>query len=189
MQRKLYPLTGGGLRLELIVTIRVLRSTWLAKYSFDLEPVSVERIDVLESKLRDQQDELEKLRGEMRDGIASSVVQLKTTQKNNDSVMQWEATTGVEFVSNGVDGVVKAQRGGTYIILVTVASVPGSNTFVQLLKNKTSIQAACPGYAQGYRSSVSLNTVAQLDKDDELMVTCQCSLADSSYLSIVRLGN
>ncbi|EGZ06200.1 hypothetical protein PHYSODRAFT_445826, partial [Phytophthora sojae] len=32
VQRKLYPLTGGGLRLELIVTIRVLRSTWLAKY-------------------------------------------------------------------------------------------------------------------------------------------------------------
>ncbi|KAG2775753.1 hypothetical protein Pcac1_g13628 [Phytophthora cactorum] len=59
--RKLYALKGGALRLELAVTIRVLRSTWVAKYVFDLDSVSVERIDVLESKLRDQQHELEKL--------------------------------------------------------------------------------------------------------------------------------
>ncbi|KAK1937081.1 hypothetical protein P3T76_009859 [Phytophthora citrophthora] len=30
----------------------------MAKYAFELEPVSVERIDVLESKLRDLQDKL-----------------------------------------------------------------------------------------------------------------------------------
>ncbi|KAG3090636.1 hypothetical protein PI125_g17640 [Phytophthora idaei] len=53
-KRKLNALKGGALRLEMAVTIRVLRSTWVAKYVFDLDSVSVERIDVLESKLRDQ---------------------------------------------------------------------------------------------------------------------------------------
>ncbi|KAG1704907.1 hypothetical protein DVH05_004935 [Phytophthora capsici] len=56
-------LKDGILRLELVMSIRFIRSSWDAKYVFDLGPVSVERIDILESKLRDYRDELEKLCG------------------------------------------------------------------------------------------------------------------------------
>ncbi|KAG7389155.1 hypothetical protein PHYPSEUDO_010957 [Phytophthora pseudosyringae] len=52
----------GGFRLELAVKIQVLRKSRIATYTFDLETISVERIDVLESKLRDLQDEVEVLR-------------------------------------------------------------------------------------------------------------------------------
>ncbi|CAH0478036.1 unnamed protein product [Peronospora belbahrii] len=67
VHRKLFPIQGGGVRLELGVAVRVLRATRLVTYTFDLDPVSVERLDILESKLRDQQEELEKLRGEVQD--------------------------------------------------------------------------------------------------------------------------
>ncbi|CEG49152.1 uncharacterized protein PHALS_06931 [Plasmopara halstedii] len=54
VNRCLVALAEGALRLELVVTIRVLRSAWKTKYTFDLDPVAVNQIDVLESKLRDQ---------------------------------------------------------------------------------------------------------------------------------------
>ncbi|KAG6608710.1 tumor necrosis factor-like domain [Phytophthora cinnamomi] len=189
VQRKLSAQTVGALRLELVVTIRVLRATWLAKYTFDLDPVSVERIDILESKLRDQQDELEKLRGEIRGGFSTLFVHSKASQKTENSTLKWEKITSTAIVATGLDGVVKVQRGGTYIIFVNVSSKPGINTPVHLLKNKSCVQVAYPGYASGYINSVSLNAVEQLEKNDELTVTCPSTMADTSYLSIARMGD
>ncbi|KAE8989411.1 hypothetical protein PF011_g18787 [Phytophthora fragariae] len=123
VQRKLHALDGGALRLEFAVKIRVLRSTWEAKYTFDLDSVSVERIDILGSKLRDQQEDLEKLRGEIRDDSLPSFAHLQTSRKTSNSTVNWEAISSVDFVSTGIDGVVKAQRGGSYIILVTVTNM------------------------------------------------------------------
>ncbi|KAE9089372.1 hypothetical protein PF010_g19020 [Phytophthora fragariae] len=189
VQRKLHALDGGALRLEFAVKIRVLRSTWEAKYTFDLDSVSVERIDILGSKLRDQQEELEKLRGEIRDDSLPSFAHLQTSRKTSNSTVNWEAISSVDFVSTGIDGVVKAQRGGSYIILVTVTVGPGTSTPVYLLKNNTSIQVAYPGYSQGYFCSTSLSTIELLEKNDELTVTCSCNLAGTSYLCIGRVGN
>ncbi|KAG6594075.1 tumor necrosis factor-like domain [Phytophthora cinnamomi] len=189
VQRKLSAQTVGALRLELVVTIRVLRATWLAKYTFDLDPVSVERIDILESKLRDQQDELEKLRGEIRGGFSTLFVHSKASQKAENSTLKWEKITSTAIVATGLDGVVKAQRGGTYIIFVNVSSKPGTNTPVHLLKNKSCVQVAYPGYASGYINSVSLNAIEQLEMNDELTVTCPSTMADTSYLSIARMGD
>ncbi|KAF4128363.1 hypothetical protein GN958_ATG22441, partial [Phytophthora infestans] len=63
VRRNLYLFRGGVVRLELAVTIRNLYSTKTTKYVFHLEPVPEERIYILESKVRDLQDEVEKLRG------------------------------------------------------------------------------------------------------------------------------
>ncbi|KAG6949196.1 hypothetical protein JG687_00015028, partial [Phytophthora cactorum] len=109
--RKLYALKGGALRLELAVTIRVLRSTWVAKYVFDLDSVSVERIDVLESKLRDQQHELEKLRGELKTGDAFPFIKLAVFTKHGSSILCWEPVPSGEFMSTRLDGKIKARRG------------------------------------------------------------------------------
>ncbi|OWY93751.1 hypothetical protein PHMEG_00036734 [Phytophthora megakarya] len=51
--RQLRFLPGNSLRLEFVMNVHIMHSTLVAIYTFDLEPVSVERIDVLESKLRD----------------------------------------------------------------------------------------------------------------------------------------
>ncbi|KAL4146641.1 hypothetical protein PRNP1_012505 [Phytophthora ramorum] len=186
VQRKLIPLKGGALRLVLAVTIRVLRSNWVAKYTFDLDPVSVERIDVLESKLRDVQDELEKLRG----GQAPPYVKLTATKKHGSAIVCWSSVKSDEVVSTGLDGVVKVLYEGVYSIGATVTTTTsGYNQSVQLLNNGKTIQAACPPYAQGYNSSTRLCAIERLEKKDVLTVSSLCGLADTSYLSIVRLGN
>lgn len=61
-QRKLSTLKGGKLQLDMSIKLRLLQSARDVKYIFKLEPVAVERIDILESKLKDQQEQLEKLR-------------------------------------------------------------------------------------------------------------------------------
>uniref|UniRef100_A0AAV1TBP8 Uncharacterized protein n=1 Tax=Peronospora matthiolae TaxID=2874970 RepID=A0AAV1TBP8_9STRA len=65
VQRTLEVLSGGACQLVVSVTVRILRSVRVAKYTFVLEPVSVERIDVLESKMRDQQEELVRLQNNL----------------------------------------------------------------------------------------------------------------------------
>ncbi|KAG6959347.1 hypothetical protein JG687_00008850, partial [Phytophthora cactorum] len=65
-------------QLQLAVKVQVLQKSRVATYTFHLEPLSVERIDVLESKLRDLQDEVAILRSK---GTEASSLQNSTIQK------------------------------------------------------------------------------------------------------------
>ncbi|CAH0475126.1 unnamed protein product [Peronospora belbahrii] len=62
VKRALTELTGDTIRLQLTLTISFLRSP---KYTFNLDPVSLTQVDVLESKMRDQNDELVRLRDQL----------------------------------------------------------------------------------------------------------------------------
>ncbi|KAG6943753.1 hypothetical protein JG688_00017451, partial [Phytophthora aleatoria] len=61
LQRELTTGGSGILKLKLLLKLRVLDSAWEAKFEFLLDPVSVERIDIVEAKLRDQEEELMKI--------------------------------------------------------------------------------------------------------------------------------
>lgn len=50
IRRSLTPLGDDALQLELTVKIRVFRSAWNAKYAFRLEPLSLDRVGILEAK-------------------------------------------------------------------------------------------------------------------------------------------
>ncbi|OWZ14712.1 hypothetical protein PHMEG_00011767 [Phytophthora megakarya] len=58
IRRKLTPLEDDIFQLELFVKIRIFQSAWTAKYMFEMEPVVLDRVDILEAKLRDVEDEL-----------------------------------------------------------------------------------------------------------------------------------
>ncbi|CAH0475132.1 unnamed protein product [Peronospora belbahrii] len=187
VHRKLFPIQGGGVRLELGVAVRVLRATRLVTYTFDLDPVSVERLDILESKLRDQQEELEKLRGEVQDCGAPLYVKLTASKMSGSSIL-WDAIESDLLISTGLDGKIKMLRGGVYSIAVVVNAVPNNYNYkVELLKNAASMQAANTGYSQGCGCSTTLYTIEHLQTNDELTTTCEGNLHSVSYLSIVRL--
>ncbi|KAE8995505.1 hypothetical protein PR001_g19098 [Phytophthora rubi] len=191
-QRKLYTLNGGSRRLELAVKIRVLRSTWMAKYTFDLDPVSVERIDILESKLHDQQDEVEKLRSDLLNGPSPQHVQLEASTKDAQLRLLWKSIDSVGFVVNGSDGVVKVCDSGLYTMSAIINSAPGSFQHkAQLLVNGKSVQSVycnC-SYTGGNQKTTSLSFTTALSEGDEVAVQCDSNLFDTSYLSIVRVGN
>ncbi|CEG49153.1 uncharacterized protein PHALS_06932 [Plasmopara halstedii] len=151
-KRSLVALALGSFRLELDLTIHVFRSTWKAKYTFDIDPVSVNQIDLLESNLRDQQDEIEKL----KIGENPSYIKLTTTTKQSNSILCWNHAHSTEFESNGLDGAIKIRRKGVYIIRAIVNAVSGANLRIQLMKNKSFIQAVTTGYYSGLGGSTGV---------------------------------
>ncbi|KAE8995502.1 hypothetical protein PR001_g19101 [Phytophthora rubi] len=189
MQRKLTTLNGGSIRLELALPVRALRSVWLAEYKFDLEPVSVERIDILESKLRDQEEKLEKLQIHGTSGQNAAFVQLVASKKDDKSRLRWNKFESDDFSVNGNDGVVKVLQPGIYTIGGIVTSAPEKGCSVQLTKNGISLQVACSGFTKGSPWSTPLYSVTRLEKNDKLMVTCSSKPSSISYLSVVRLSD
>ncbi|KAF1785031.1 hypothetical protein GQ600_8178 [Phytophthora cactorum] len=121
VQRKLTVREGGALQLELLANIRFQKSTWTMAYTFDLDPVSAERIEELESKLRDQQnevtrmsrvesklqEELTRLKTELEAAQVVSFIQLEATGANGLSWLCWEGTESDDFKVTGANSVVK----------------------------------------------------------------------------------
>lgn len=70
------PIKGDTFRLEIAVKIQVLRKSRVMTYAFVLEPITVERIDVLESKMQDMKREMDTLRldGETKSATFQSEV-------------------------------------------------------------------------------------------------------------------
>ncbi|EGZ06198.1 hypothetical protein PHYSODRAFT_307220 [Phytophthora sojae] len=101
------------------ITIRVLFAT-------------SERNDHLESKVQDQQDELEMLRGEIRRLQAPPLTQFKVYKTSSQSNLGWDKEV---IASTGLDGVVKVLRTGVYNIAVNVSTLGADNTLVMLVKN------------------------------------------------------
>ncbi|KAE9317873.1 hypothetical protein PF008_g18634 [Phytophthora fragariae] len=82
------PIKGDTFRLEIAVTIQVLRKSGVMTYAFVLEPITVERIDVLESKMQDMQREMNKLRldGETKSAtFQSEVREVKKLQQESEA--------------------------------------------------------------------------------------------------------
>ncbi|CEG42932.1 uncharacterized protein PHALS_13166 [Plasmopara halstedii] len=184
VNRYLVTLAEGALRLELVVTIRVLRSTWKAKYTFDLDPVAVKQIDMLESKLRDQQDEIEKLKNLLKTGNNLSFVKLTTSTQQNNSLINWNSAQSIDLISNGCDGKIKILRSGVYMIGAIING--SSETEIQLKRNDEIIQEAS---SSGYGGSVAVNTIEQLKTNDKLSFSCGLNHVGTSYLTIARLGS
>ncbi|OWZ05774.1 hypothetical protein PHMEG_00022066 [Phytophthora megakarya] len=190
VQRKLTSLKGDALRLRLrlglAMSIRFLQSSWVAKYSFDLDPVSVDRIDILESKLRDQREELEQLREKVDDGTAAFIM-LDASRQSNQFLL-WKIVESADFNVNGEDGVVKFTHPGYYRVGITVNCAPGGyNQLIELLKNGACIQSSYCGYVGGNTNSVSLDAIIHVENEDYLSVRCPCSISGTSYMTLQLL--
>ncbi|EGZ06262.1 hypothetical protein PHYSODRAFT_566045 [Phytophthora sojae] len=189
---------GDTFRLEIAVAIQVLRKSRVMSYAFVLEPISVERIDVLESRMRDMQGEMDKLRLE---GDTKSAT-LQTEIRNEQETVVFAQSVGTSRVGDiirwnsssptsvfGDDGSIRMPLPGLYQILTVVnhqANRPAEA--IQLMKGSACIQVACSGYAQGNLCSTSLMCVTRIDKNDQLTVKCPTEVVSSSAITLIRLG-
>ncbi|KAG7381846.1 hypothetical protein PHYBOEH_010732 [Phytophthora boehmeriae] len=208
-RRELTEIEGEALQLTLTVKIGMFSLAWEAKYSFVLEPVSVERIEMLEAKL----GELEKITG-VRNGDADDeddedfvdegsgdsdddgdddddngeprFIQLCAMHKYGN-MLWWNKVESDGFVATGHDGVLKVCSAGVYSIEAIVNCEPtGHNQEVSLMKNGERVQYVFVLYT-GHYSSASLSFVTELEANDELRVTCDCRLVGSSYMAVKRM--
>ncbi|KAE8989410.1 hypothetical protein PF010_g19017 [Phytophthora fragariae] len=187
-QRSLSEIDNGALKLELSANIRFPRSTSVVKYVFVLAPVKVDRIDVLESKLLDQEEVTKQIKE--RNDAAPAFIQLKAEMKDDNSNLIWEEIDADDFVSDGEDGIVQFRRPGVYNIggVVNTAACGREENF-ELLINGEIVQTYYPASLGQRYSSTTLCYIARLEEDDELTIAADCALYDTSHLSVMRLGS
>ncbi|GMF66634.1 unnamed protein product [Phytophthora fragariaefolia] len=175
----------------LTLTIQFLRSTWVAKYELDLEPVLVERIDVVESKLRDHQDELKRICGELSIVQAPPFISLQATRTTQYSRLCWNKAECTEFAVNGNDGEITIKREGVYKIGGVINSIPRNyDQAIRLLSNGTCIRLNyCAYLGSNHYVSTPMDAIVLLQEGDKLMVTCDSKSISTSYLSIVSIVN
>ncbi|ETM53735.1 hypothetical protein L914_02807, partial [Phytophthora nicotianae] len=94
--RKLESRVNSGLRLELSFNLRLLESVRNANYIFELKPVAVERIDLLESRLRDQEEEMEQLRGQV--DLSDRAFLYAESAVWTASTLQWKPLASDKFI-------------------------------------------------------------------------------------------
>ncbi|KAI9919840.1 hypothetical protein PsorP6_015866 [Peronosclerospora sorghi] len=122
--------TRGALRVVLDFKFRFLRLERSKTFQFVLDPVSMKQIDVLELKLRDQQDELERHRGELEReweelvrlrGETLAHVELKASTKHVETCnILWNDIKSVTIAVNSETGEVSTQRPGIYSLVAMV---------------------------------------------------------------------
>ncbi|ETM00535.1 hypothetical protein L917_02746 [Phytophthora nicotianae] len=168
-QRKLISLKDDHLQVEMCIKIRLLLSVHEIKYVFKLQPVTVDRVDILEAKLKDQQEELEKLRGQGGQRERAFVHAERVTW-GNALKLQWESINSENF-SLGSDVIsIIFRTPGLYTISVLVNHRPLENTAV---------------------GSISLEK-SGIKKNELIAVACTGSFSirgHPSYLTAVRMGD
>ncbi|KAG2765490.1 hypothetical protein Pcac1_g23009 [Phytophthora cactorum] len=123
----------------LLLKLRVLDSAWEAKFEFLLDPVSVERIDIVEAKLRDQEEELMKIDAlesklreqqekldilEVAETTSTSLAEFTSTLKfGENGKIRGVGHGSNEVVTNCYNGVLHVRRDGVYLIEAAVKCV------------------------------------------------------------------
>jgi len=207
---------GDVFRLQVMVKIQVLKHSRVATYAFGMEPISLERVDVLESKMRDMQEEINGLFEEKSKIVAThddahaevmdildardeelSVLkqQVKTLLESHDCAesTQLQATAKVgEWIAWGrlANGVLRVTNPGMYQVTAIVNHRGTSATAsIQLFRGSECIQTANCGETDGSYHSTCLACVTRVPKQNyEFAVKCTADLTGTSYLTFLRIG-
>ncbi|KAF4045611.1 hypothetical protein GN244_ATG02061 [Phytophthora infestans] len=199
-ERKLTPQNGGTLQLELMLKIRLLRSARKICYTFKLQPLSVERIDILESKLKDQQEELLKMRAKV--DAESNVFLCAESEALVEEKLQWKDLSSDFFCLDDIKTSITVLVPGTYILGVLMSHTPLDNDSasivvemnnVQIQSAKTGVFGRFNGYGGyvSYQANTSLMCISQIDKSAQISVVCSNTTftpKTSAYLTAVRIG-
>ncbi|KAK1942561.1 hypothetical protein P3T76_006060 [Phytophthora citrophthora] len=179
----------------------MFRSDFLCSASLHVR-TAVERIDILESKLKDLQDELEWLRGN-KNSVGTTGFLHVESEAWVDSKLRWKEVKAEAFVLNEDKTSIKVLVPGLYSIGLVVNHVPVTNGIqglVSLQVNGETTQSAATGTAHCRRSGgfnshqigSSLMYVAQVENEASPCVLCANTSAipnTPSYLTVARIGD
>ncbi|KAG1687851.1 hypothetical protein DVH05_004581 [Phytophthora capsici] len=110
VKRTLVLQNGGNLKIQLSLKTHLLHFTRNIDYTFELKPIAVERIDILESKLKDVQEELGRLRGKI--GSGTTVLFYVESEAYLGSKLQWKEVPGTNFTLSEDKTSIKILRSG-----------------------------------------------------------------------------
>lgn len=197
VQRKLTSLQDDTLRLEFCATIRLLNSSRCIRYAFDLSPVAVDRIQILEAKMRDHQEALDQVCA--RVDTTRAHLYAESEAWLSKSKLVWKTKSDKKFGFAEKKNGIKIHLPGLYTLAVVVNHVPraGGTGSISIYVDGVKIQAAAIGAVntrQGVASqpaSTSLTCIARLKEEAQVAVVCtNTALATDlvSYFTAVRIA-
>ncbi|KAG1687857.1 hypothetical protein DVH05_004587 [Phytophthora capsici] len=199
VKRTLVLQNGGNLKIQLSLKTHLLHFTRNIDYTFELKPIAVERIDILESKLKDVQEELGRLRGKI--GSGTTVLFYVESEAYLGSKLQWKEVPGTNFTLSEDKTSIKVLVPGLYSfgLVVNHNTAPNSGQgLISLQMNDEKVQSVATssphcrngGYTT-FRTSSSLMCIVQVEKDASFTVHCTYTAPIPnvpSYLMATRIG-
>ncbi|KAH7472561.1 uncharacterized protein KRP23_9549 [Phytophthora ramorum] len=172
----LQPLTGNNFQLQIVLKVQVMEQPRVATYTFTMEPISLERFDVMGSKVRDLKSELSTEEAEWSYGPAlqklGGVVAAQSSKlKQLDGDLAY-LNSAVETA----DKVVVMHNAGLRRIDTEVQSLNG---VVETLRGELS----CNGAVSQLRDEVEVLRIAH-DRVDSFCLRANCRVG-----SYIRWGN
>ncbi|KAE9210438.1 hypothetical protein PF002_g18815 [Phytophthora fragariae] len=182
VRRNLIELEGDKLKLELLVEIRALESAWSVKYTFQLMPVSLDRIDIVEAKLRDVQEKLTKAESKLRDMEGKQVkssqkevhlqaVSMVTEKLNDEGLIIWDDLKHESFELTSGKDCMRVLLPGWYILNLNVYLRPQMcGGTIDLHLNGSRILCYLVPFTGSVGTSAALGRGIRLKTDDEIGV-------------------
>lgn len=144
---------------------------WTPTYKFDLKPIPLEKVDILESKLRDQEEELVKLRDTR---TLSKPIFLHVTSTNNayaGSSVTWTDGGDQDFKVHP-SGEIEFLNPGVYMIHVVLRHSNSNNNEAYCLMKKSQRVGTCfDSSSNCHRMASPLMVTLELEANEKISVT------------------
>lgn len=151
VERELRIDADNGLKLEFVVHIKVFEVLWSPKYSLVLKPIAIERIDILESRLFDVEQEIERCsQVEMTSVISEFKMSNRITGAGK---AVWSAQSGIGFAVDA-KGDIRALADGTFVVALQAPySVTCHDASIALVKSDENVLLETVFYDPNARNS------------------------------------
>lgn len=187
---------------EMVLTLTLsMGGIWRPEYVFMLLPVGLEKVDMLEAKMRDAQEEIESLRTQLALKTAPpAFLSLSSTAIcANGSIVVWNANAPQQIecanlrLSPDRTQLTVLQE-GVYQVYVRLAGTNSGNTqSLGLQLNGQEIAQCTQSDANGHQNTPQLLEIMRLKANDVLQVRCgansnSLAVANGNRFTILYLG-
>jgi hypothetical protein len=188
----------------LTLTISLMDGIWKNTYTFTLLPVELNKVDVLEAKLRDADEAITKLNSCVQKlTVSSSPPMLSISSKTataHGEMVRWDAEapklfTESHFALSADFTQVTVSQGGLYQINVRVAGTNNGNGYnLGLQVNGADVAVCFQSEANNHQNTAQIFELLPLKVNDVLQVRCgfnykSLAEAQANRFTILYLGN
>lgn len=168
VERRLLTESDDKMKLEFVVHLKVFASTWSPSYSLALSSVVVEKIDMLESRVFDVEQAIERVNLVGKETVVTEL-HVQTASSLNSPVA-WDKVNSKTFeVVNKTS--ICSLVAGVYMVAMSISFTATSyNCVYALLKDgETVFQSSAP-YNQGSGLMIAGSWILELKKGENLSV-------------------
>lgn len=187
---------------EMVLTLTLsMGGIWRPEYVFTLLPVGLEKVDMLEAKMRDAQEEIESLRKQLTEKItAPAFLTISSTVAcGQQQMVTWNAPSPKlipesHFILSADQKQVTIKRAGIYQVYVRLAGCNASNSqSLGLQVNGVEVAQCTQSDANNHQNTPQLLEIMRLNESDVLQVRCGASsnslgVANGNRFTLLYLG-